>query len=49
MCFDVQYRFDVIDKKCLELKKEKVTLNSRQTVIRDFLHSSSDIEQPVDL
>ena len=22
--------------KCLELKKEKVTLNSRQTVVRDF-------------
>ena len=38
-------------RKCLELKKEKVTLNSRQTVIRDFFHSSSDtcIEQPMDL
>ena len=23
-------------RKCLELKKEKVELNSRQTVIRDF-------------
>ena len=33
-------------RKCLELKKEKVALNSRQTVIRDFFHNT---EQPMDL
>ena len=38
-------------RDCHEMKKEKVTLNSRQTVIRYFFHSSStyNIEQPMDL
>lgn len=32
--------------KCLELKREKLALNSKQTIIRDFFHTS---EQPMDL
>ena len=38
-------------RKCLKLKKEKVTLNSRQTVIRDFFHSFIvyNIDQLMDL
>ncbi len=39
-------------RKCLELKKEKVELNSRQTVIRDFFQLDANAvctEQPMDL
>ena len=35
-------------RKCLELKKEKVELNSRQTVIRDSFSSTMCTEQPMD-
>ena len=35
-------------RKCLELEKEKVELNSRQTVIREVFSSTLCTEQPMD-
>ena len=45
---DTTSMFTNVYRKCLELKKEKVELNSRQTVSRDFVSSTICTKQPMD-